>query len=155
MREFFHLLVHSPNELNSRGCTSPKPGAKIIPSPMWIQDPLNSGHLLLLFQKHYQRVGSDVWRIQVLNLCPVGFQKSGHCLTWLPQWWPHTYMFILDGIATLPFHKITPIYVTTNYGWQQLAFSIDRQKNVFVSHWWLFSNLFLLWYFKHTRNCKD
>lgn len=54
MREFFHLLVHSPNELNSRGCTSPKPGAKIIPSPMWIQDPLNSGHLLLLFQKHYQ-----------------------------------------------------------------------------------------------------
>lgn len=72
-------------------------------------------------------------------------QKSNNIITckniikviimlWLTLEYVH---FNLDNIAKLSFYKVVSIYISTNYGWKLLAFSL-KQWNKY-SFWALFA----------------
>lgn len=55
-------------------------------------------------------------------------------MLWLTLEYVH---FNLDNIAKLSFYKVVSIYISTNYGWKLLAFSL-KQWNKY-SFWALFA----------------
>uniref|UniRef100_A0A5F9CJ23 methionine adenosyltransferase n=1 Tax=Oryctolagus cuniculus TaxID=9986 RepID=A0A5F9CJ23_RABIT len=77
-REVFHLLVHSPDGLNSRSSAYLKPGAS-SGSPMQVQGPKDLGLLLLLSQATAESwIGSGAAGIQT-----GAHMGCRHCKRWL------------------------------------------------------------------------